>query len=254
MVKTGLYIFSNDLRLDDNPALRLAASEMDQLICCYIHDDFPSSEVRQGSVERSDHRKQFLHESLVAVDSNLQNYGHRLVFQKQPLTDAAAELIRLYNVSYVYGSFNVGRHVNRQWDVLRKEHPTISFQQRHSHTIFKPEDLPFTVESLPFTFTKFRRQVEDLLVDFPAPTPKSLPPPPANLARENTVPSLCDITPGSYFTGGANIGWAHVNQYFNKGLASTYKTTRNGLDGMDYSTKFSPWLANGCLSVKSVIA
>ena len=93
MVKTGLYIFSNDLRLDDNPALRLAASEMDQLICCYIHDDTPSSEVRQGIVDRSDHRNQFLHESLVALDSNLQHYGHRLLFRKQSLTDAAAELV-----------------------------------------------------------------------------------------------------------------------------------------------------------------
>ncbi len=254
MVKTGLYIFSNDLRLDDNPALRLAASEMDQLICCYIHDDTPSSEVRQGGVDRSDHRNQFLHESLVALDSNLQNYGHRLVFRKQSLTDAAAELIRLNNVSDIYGSFNAGRHLSRQWNELRKEHPTVSFQQRHSHTIFKPEDLPFTVDSLPFTFSKFRRQVEDLLVDFPAPKPKALPPPPENLSKEKSVPSLRDVTPSSYFTGGENIGWAHVNEYFNKGLASTYKATRNGLDGMDYSTKFSPWLANGCVSVKSVIA
>ncbi|MDB2401056.1 deoxyribodipyrimidine photo-lyase, partial [Porticoccaceae bacterium] len=137
MVKTGLYIFSNDLRLDDNPALRLAASEMDQLICCFIHDDTPSSEARQGSVDRSDHCNQFLHESLVALDSNLQNFGHRLVFRKQPLTDAAAELIRVHNVSHIYGSFNAGRHLTRQWDVLRKEHPAVSFQQRHSHTIFK---------------------------------------------------------------------------------------------------------------------
>ena len=254
MVKTALYIFSNDLRLDDNPALRLASSEMDQLICFYADDNNPSSEVHQGRGGRSGRRNQFLHESLTALDNNLQHYGHRLVFRKQPLTDAVAELISLHNVTHIYGSINVGRHSNCQWDLLKKEHPTISFQQRHSHTIFNPEDLPFTVDSLPFTFSKFRRQVEDILVDFPAPKPKSLPPPPANLARENTVPNLGDITPGSYFTGGANIGWAHVNQYFIKGLASTYKTTRNGLDGMDYSTKFSPWLANGCVSVKSVIA
>ena len=114
MVKTGLYIFSNDLRLDDNPSLRLAASEMDQLICCYIHDDTPSSEARQGSIGRSDHRNQFLHESLVALDNSLQNYGHRLVFRKQPLTDAAAELIRAHKVSHTYGSFNAGRHSTSQ--------------------------------------------------------------------------------------------------------------------------------------------
>ena len=33
---------------------------------------------------------------------------------------------------------------------------------------------------------------------------------------------------------------------------STYKLTRNGLIGEDYSSKFSPWLANGSVSVKYI--
>ena len=202
MIKTGLFVFSNDLRLDDNPALRLAASEMDFLICVYCQDDTPSSSLSQGTFGRSDHRNQFLHESLVSLDSSLQCNGHRLVFRKQPLTDAAAELIYSHSVTHIYRSVSVGRHLNRQWDALKKEHPTITFQQRHSHTIFKPDDLPFTVDSLPLTFSKFRKQVESILVGFPAPKPKSLPPPPPNLAKEKTIPNLRDVTPSSYFTGG----------------------------------------------------
>ena len=34
----GLFLFSNDLRVDDNPALALAASEVGQLICLYCLD------------------------------------------------------------------------------------------------------------------------------------------------------------------------------------------------------------------------
>ena len=33
---------------------------------------------------------------------------------------------------------------------------------------------------------------------------------------------------------------------------ATYKATRNGLVGTDYSTKFSPWLANGTLSPRAI--
>jgi deoxyribodipyrimidine photo-lyase len=33
---------------------------------------------------------------------------------------------------------------------------------------------------------------------------------------------------------------------------ATYKETRNGLIGSDYSSKFSPWLAQGCLSPKLI--
>ena len=33
MKKLGIYWFSNDLRIDDNPALAIAAQEVDQLMC-----------------------------------------------------------------------------------------------------------------------------------------------------------------------------------------------------------------------------
>ncbi|MDN3685411.1 deoxyribodipyrimidine photo-lyase [Vibrio sinaloensis] len=37
MHKTGLYWFTNDLRVADNPLLTEAASEVDQLICVYLY-------------------------------------------------------------------------------------------------------------------------------------------------------------------------------------------------------------------------
>nr|DBA25052.1 TPA: hypothetical protein GDO54_012625 [Pyxicephalus adspersus] len=35
-------------------------------------------------------------------------------------------------------------------------------------------------------------------------------------------------------------------------LVASYKDTRNGLIGMDYSTKFAPWLAFGCISPRYI--
>ena len=40
--------------------------------------------------------------------------------------------------------------------------------------------------------------------------------------------------------------------YWNSLSVATYKETRNGLVGVDYSTKFSPWLALGCLSPRKI--
>jgi deoxyribodipyrimidine photo-lyase len=55
------------------------------------------------------------------------------------------------------------------------------------------------------------------------------------------------------FKGGETEGCARVNYYFTQTkLISTYKETRNGLIGGDYSTKLSPWLAIGCLSPREV--
>ena len=55
------------------------------------------------------------------------------------------------------------------------------------------------------------------------------------------------------FKGGENEALKRLHSYFfeSKKLGF-YKKTRNGLIGIDYSSKFSPWLANGCISAKTI--
>lgn len=53
--------------------------------------------------------------------------------------------------------------------------------------------------------------------------------------------------------GGEDAALARVQDYFfGRGLLSTYKDTRNGLLGTDYSSHLSPWLSNGCISPRYV--
>ena len=54
--------------------------------------------------------------------------------------------------------------------------------------------------------------------------------------------------------GGEAAALAHLAQYLARQLPHTYKATRNGLTGLDYSSKFSPWLATGALSARQVFA
>jgi deoxyribodipyrimidine photo-lyase len=55
------------------------------------------------------------------------------------------------------------------------------------------------------------------------------------------------------FSGGESEAWNRIESYFfkEKNLLQ-YKETRNGLIGTSYSSKLSPWLAQGCISPKSV--
>ncbi|CAN0296193.1 unnamed protein product, partial [Chrysoparadoxa australica] len=57
------------------------------------------------------------------------------------------------------------------------------------------------------------------------------------------------------YTGGESAGRARVRHYFwdTEALAD-YKQTRNGLLGPDFSSRFSPWLALGCLSPRQLMA
>lgn len=55
--------------------------------------------------------------------------------------------------------------------------------------------------------------------------------------------------------GGESAARTHLHDYFfSKKLASTYKATRNQMVGTEYSTKFSAYLAWGCISARTIIS
>lgn len=56
------------------------------------------------------------------------------------------------------------------------------------------------------------------------------------------------------FFGGEQSANDHLKNYFSDQRAHQYKAVRNALGGWENSTKFSAWLANGCLSARQVIA
>ena len=254
MLKTGIFLFSNDLRLEDNPALTLACREMDKLICLYCPSQ-PSTKNRiRGPNKLSTHRLHFLHQSLQTLDQNLHSQQQYLLVREQPLLDAVAELITLHDVTHVYRSRNAGWYENHEWNTLVSRYPGIMFQQKHSHTLFTEDELPFELNGLPTSFSKFRRLIEPAMISSPTSRPPSIPPSPLLEVTSEFLKTNIDVKNPFIFEGGENAGRQHLNNYFSQNLASSYKLTRNGLDGMDYSTKFSPWLSNGCLSVRSVTA
>jgi len=55
------------------------------------------------------------------------------------------------------------------------------------------------------------------------------------------------------FKGGEEAGLKRLHEYiFGKKAVSLYNSTRNDLMGANYSSKLSPWLANGALSIRKV--
>merc|ERR1711871_1140552 len=59
----------------------------------------------------------------------------------------------------------------------------------------------------------------------------------------------------SNFKGGESAAWDRINHYITngEGKIDVYKETRNGMIGMDYSSKLSPWLAVGAISSRQVV-
>ena len=125
-------------------------------------------------------------------------------------------------------------------------------------------DLPFRGRgSIPDTYTQFRKDVESKSRVRPLiQTPASLPSLPEGL-EVGEIPSLQSLVEASDyqadprsafpFTGGETSGLERLHYYlWTSDCVAKYKETRNGLVGQDYSTKFSPWLAAGCLSPRQI--
>ena len=70
------------------------------------------------------------------------------------------------------------------------------------------------------------------------------------ISRRRAWPSDARVTG---FRGGTDSGRAQLLAYFAGPLARHYKEVRNALDGWENSSKWSPWLANGSLSVREVL-
>lgn len=257
--KTGLFWFTNDLRIEDNPALSKAANEVDKLICLFCVRPKSTFLDQQSPSKLSPNRQQFLFDSLVDLEKALTEQGQKLLVEFKSPADAISELITQHNISHIYRSNNAGDYERKTWNTLCKRYAMIQFNQVDTHTLFDRSELPFTLDNLPDSFSKFRRKVEKIAVK--APKAKSAHFPASCFTtkqdwqatwREQSLHS--QLGDGQLFKGGAEAGRQHLQNYFKANHASTYKETRNGLDGISYSTKFSPWLCNGSISARQIIS
>ncbi|KAK5115030.1 hypothetical protein LTR62_001727 [Meristemomyces frigidus] len=144
-------------------------------------------------------------------------------------------------------------------------------------------DLPFDdPRKLSDVFTNFRKTVEPLRQGprKELPAPRKLPPLPDYIpaqAAPFSIPDSLQATidalhrplekdldvagmhkmPGEVqsahpFLGGSKAGQERIRHLVESGAMSTYKETRNGLLGLDFSTKLAAWLSLGCITARQV--
>lgn len=261
MSTTGLYWFTHDLRLDDNPGLTRAARECDRLLCVYAFDPAWEQPGRWYSRHLGRARRQFLQQSLRDLRDSLRLYRQDLLVVSANPLQALLKLVQHCGIDRVYSSRHAGLYESRLLQEAARLLPHVRFCYAESHTLFERRDLPFTLDELPPDFTRFRQQVASLKIRRPLPVPAVLPPMMPHLT------SLLPLYPGMHtsmapggntipadFHGGEIGAMAQLRRYFGSAAPSTYKATRNQLDGWSGSTKFSPWLSNGSLSPRRLVA
>ncbi|MCG9639917.1 DASH family cryptochrome [Vibrio sp. Isolate34] len=257
MKKIGLYLFTNDLRINDNLLLHHATQSVDELICVIVEPTLSqfSADFAQ-ELEYGSHRRDFVSQSIVTLATNLEGLGQKLILlsqnQLEPNTtiQTLSRVIASQNVTHFFASAHCGYDERSLTNELLDKHPNLISSLSHQSTLFEQDELPFELSKLPRSFTKFRMQVEHIDIDIGETIISHLPPAPASLSEESEV--LTESPLSTLYVGGETAGLAHLKHYFSQSYARSYKQTRNAFDGIENSTKFSSWLALGCVSPKTI--
>ncbi len=259
-MEKSIVWFRNDLRIEDNKSLSEACKNSELVIGVYFLDPEAFKVGKFGFKKTGKFRAKFLLESLQELRDNLKKLNISLLVSRHKPASKFAELAERFKITSLY--------LQKEWtqeeiNALKKVSSIlpdlVNVKAHYNQFLYHPEDIPFAAfQKIPQVFTEFRKKCEKYVeVRTVIPIPEKFP-------KENllsNVPKLPTLNELGFedfetdprsafpFKGGENQAKNRLKHYFweTKKLAF-YKKTRNGLLGTDYSSKFSPWLANGSIS------
>ena len=100
-----LFLFREDLRLSDNPALDAAIKSGHPIICIYIYDKTSDNEWIAGGA-----RKWWLHHSLASLSSDLEELGGQLICLSGAQESLIPEIVEKTGSSHVYWTRRYAPH------------------------------------------------------------------------------------------------------------------------------------------------
>jgi deoxyribodipyrimidine photo-lyase len=271
VAQTILIWYRNDLRVHDHEPLTRALRAGAQVIPLYCVDPRHFGETSFGFPKTGAYRATFLLESLADLRSSLRSLGSDLVIRRghpEAIIPALAKELGCQAV-YFHQEVTFEERLVEAAVSEALDSNGIAATSFWGATLYHPDDLPFEISQLPEVFTQFRKAVEkqsSVNPAFPAPNHlRSLPAldvgeiPTFEALDIPTLDSLGTQAPEPddravlRFIGGESAGKDRLKTYiWDNDCLRRYKHTRNGMLGADYSSKFSPWLALGCLSPRYI--
>lgn len=265
--KRILIWYRCDLRIHDHQPMYEALQANALVIPFYCFDPRQFAHTAFGFPKTGAFRANFLLESVADLQSSLQNLGSNLIIRHGLPEKIIPSLVQELKIDAVYfhgevTSEELAVETALQTALSQYQVPITRFW---GTTLYHPDSLPFDVVKIPELFTNFRKQVEkksSIAATFN--TPQKLPPLPQ--IEIGDLPKLTDLGTDLgleapqidsravlQFQGGETAGKKRLQHYFwQQDYLKDYKQTRNGMLGADYSSKFSPWLALGCLSPRYI--
>lgn len=261
--KRILIWYRNDLRVHDREAIHAALRAEAEIIPVYCFDDRTFGTTSFGFAKTGSYRARFIVESVRDLRNSLQQLGSKLIVRRGLPENIISAIAQQLKVDAVYYQKEVTAEEIKVEKALEKALSSkgIAIKSFWEATLYLLEDLPFSLTEIPELYTNFRKQVEKKsAIEEALPVPKKLSPLPDIDSGE--IPELSELglaTPTAddrgvlQFKGGETAAISRLNDYFwQADCLKKYKETRNEMLGANYSSKFSPWLALGCISPRYI--
>ena len=244
---TDIFLFRNDLRLKDNPGLAYHC-DAKHLLCVYV-----SEPVRPwcNTLGPGAQRKRFLRESLIHLQQRLRSHGQELLFLEGEPRQLLPELVERFAVRRLGVADAAGVYEQRLLADLQQR-LNIPVVVHHGNTLYSRRQVDDLMPDLPPHYTPFRQAVAEI-AHTPASDEPPLPAPPPGLKAGTLASDPGHPHPTFVVRGGQAEAERRLHAWMTRERAvDHYRDTRNQLEGLYASSALSPWLANGCLSVRTV--
>ena len=261
--KTAIVWFRNDLRVADNFSLSRAREENGRVVGIYCLDPRHFAPTPYGFPKTNKFRARFILESLEELREQLLRINISLVVINDTPENSIPDWVKRLDASVIYSQREWTQEEVEIYVKLRTALPaSVRFEETYDQFLYHPGDCPFELSAIPKVFTVFRKKCEKQAHVRPMASAPKIQETTNRLSNVPEIPTLSDLGFKDFetdrrtafpFKGGEVQAGKRLNQYFfeTKKLGF-YKKTRNGLLGTGYSSKFSPWLALGCISPRQI--
>lgn len=175
-------------------------------------------------------------------------------------TELLPELVKKYDISDIYAE---QEYASEEINLIKKVEdllPAVNFHFYWGKTLYHKDDIPFSISKIPLSSKAYRipaGKESEPRKTLKVPTElKSV-----RKVKSTKFPSYkkFDFTKQQYdavqplLEGGETKALKRLQYYtFKSELLTGYRWTRNQSQGLDYSSKFSPYLALGCISPREI--
>ena len=244
----------------DNEALSKASASGQPILPIFIFDTSLFKKIDLGFPKTDAVRLDFIEQCVANLRKNLKAIGGNLKVMVGNPSEVLPKLVAQYEISTIYTEKEFAtEELNLLNDVRAKLPSSCTLDLTWGRTLYHIEDLPWPIAEIPLTSKAFRINAQQQSkIRAPLQTVSKIKV--LEISDWGDLPSPKEVGlsvnrnfEATYVEGGETEGLKRLNHYlFETEQLTSYRWTRNRSMGMDYSSKFSPYMALGCLSPRTI--